>query len=75
MGIDDEIINEKHDFNQKLQKYQSCHLCRWVTRGGEGGWRSPLPFSKIQRKGALILGKNALTRFFYRLNFSFKMQF
>ena len=44
MGIDDEIINEKHDFNQKLQKYQSCHLCRWVTRGREGAEVSPALF-------------------------------
>ena len=53
MGIDDKIINEKHDFNQKLKKCQSCYLCRCVTRGGEGGGGrgSPLPFSQIQRKG------------------------
>ena len=51
MGIDDEIINEKHDFNQKLQKYQSCHLCRWVTRGREGGGGLPCPFLKFKEKG------------------------
>ena len=53
MGIDDKIINEKHDFNQKLKKCQSCYLCRCVTRGGEGGGGGglPCPFLKFKEKG------------------------
>ena len=46
---------------------------RRVTRGGEGGGL-PCPFSKF-KESALILEKNALTRFIYGLNFLFKMLF
>ena len=56
------------NFNLSSGKSGNLHFDgRGVTRRG----RSPLPFFKIQRK----LGKNALTRFIYGLNFSFKMLF
>ena len=42
---------------------------RRVTRGGGG---LPCLFSNL-KKSALIWGKNALIRFIYRFNFSFKV--
>ena len=44
---------------------------RCVTRGGRGEV-SPARIQNLN-KSALILGKNALTRFIYGFNFSFKM--
>ena len=48
-------------------------ISRRVTRGGEGGI-FPCPFLKFKEK-CPNFGKNALTRFIYGLNFSFKMLF
>ena len=44
------------------------------TEGGGGGGVSPALFQNL-KKSALILGKNALTRFIYGFSFSFKMLF
>ena len=41
---------------------------------GNGGEVSPALFEDL-KKIALILGKNVLTKFVYRFNFSFKMLF
>ena len=49
-------------------------VCRRVTRGGGEAEISPALFQNL-KKSALILGKNALIRFIYRFNFSFKMLF
>ena len=46
-------------------------MIRHVTRGGSEGEESSLSFFK----SALNLGKNALTRFIYGIDFSFKMLF
>ena len=51
----------------------SFTLYRRVTREGRGEV-SPALFQNL-KKSALILGKNALTRFIYGFNFSFKMLF
>ena len=54
-------------------KWVLCKV-RCVTRGEEGGEVSPALFQNLE-KSALILEKNALTRFIYGLNVSFKMLF
>ena len=44
------------------------------NQSGGGGEVFPALFQNL-KKSALILGKNALTRFIYGFNFSFKMLF
>ena len=50
------------------------NISRHVTRGGMRGEVSPALFENL-KKSALNLGKNAQARFFYGINFSFKMLF
>ena len=63
-----------------LSSFALCYLqyfyivIRRVTRRGRRGEVSPALFQNL-KKSALILGKNALTRFIYGFNFSFKMLF
>ena len=47
---------------------------RRVTRGGDRGEVSPALFEDL-KESALILGKNALTRFIYGFNFMFNRLF
>ena len=58
-------------------EFEPYCILRRVTSGGEmdrSGEVSPALFQNL-KKSALILGKNALTRFIYGFNFSFKMLF
>ena len=48
---------------------------RHVTRGGRGGWKVSHVFFQNLKKNVLVLEKNALVRFIYGLNFSFKVPF
>ena len=65
------INNKKHQ-KKNVKKAHECKFRR-VTRRGEGRKVSPAIFQNL-KKSALILGKNALTRFVYGFNFSFKMR-
>ena len=61
-------------FSNKNEEVVTSAQLRRVTTGGIGGEVSPALFQNL-KKSALILGKNALTRFIYGFHLSFKMLF
>ena len=66
------IVNKQAKESMRRQ-HTICNINRRATTGGSEGEVSPALFQNLEN--ALILGKNALTRFIFGFNFSFKILF